>query len=748
MMTGDKQFDLTIYVAPNGKDHWSGLYEKPLPDYSDGPLQSLEGAKNKVRRLTEKQIRVLIRQGEYFMDRTVVFTLEDTKEDGSVTYEAYPGENPVFTSGLHLNKWVRCEGPVEGLPDHAIGHVYRHAIPRQLDTVLTLFDGNRQLIRSHGPFFMPSVQHEYERVDSQNVAKEEDRSLLRRVDFEEGQLKDWPNIQDLELRFMPVPWTMNLLPLESVDVENNTAWLAVEATAPLCAKSRGMRIENVIDYLDEPGRWCVNTQEGVIYYWPLDEKPSDRIFIPGLIEYIRVEGILDDHGDEDRPVENLHFYGLGFKYGKVDRTSKGYKGSGIQHDWEMHDKATAIFRFRGAKNCSLRACHFHATSGGAIRLDLYCQQIVIEDNLIDQIGAMGILLCGYGPGTKHVNRKNVIRNNIVSRCGEEIWHGHGIFLWQSGENIIEHNRIHHSARKAIGLCGVRVTILRNPSHTFDEAVRTVRWDEINNQIDWNLPEDKRYLPFLHTRDNVVQYNEIYKVLQKIGDGSALNISGAGEGNLIRYNYLHHISTHQASGVMRVDDWQRGTTFKSNLIYKSNISGIIRKNYNHIIGNVMIDCNGVNGYIKFASYPGEKQAFGSRIEKNVFYDSGEKARFFGKGYLVSEEATLPENCRISRNVYYVEKEKDNGVAHLKLYQPMSLETDSIVADPLFEDVSAQKFRFSDASPVHALGIEQLPLERMGITSQYPADLLACSYDEEDLSEYDRGAKEGVTSYEWW
>lgn len=94
-----------------------------------------------------------------------------------------------------------------------------------------------------------------------NVSHENDRALLRRIDFPKGAMRSWDNIEDIEIRLMPVPWTCNLLPLESVDVENNVAWLAVEATAPAWAKSKGIRVENAIDYLNQPGRWCVDTKK-------------------------------------------------------------------------------------------------------------------------------------------------------------------------------------------------------------------------------------------------------------------------------------------------------------------------------------------------------------------------------------------------------------------------------------------------------------------------------------------------------
>ena len=85
--------------------------------------------------------------------------------------------------------------------------------------------------------------------------------------------------------------------------------------------------------------------------------------------------------------------------------------------------------------------------------------------------------------TKDVNKNNIIRNNIVHHCGEVIWHGHGIFAWQSGENLLEHNYVHDVPRKAMGLCGVRCQILMKPDDNFDEASRTIRWSEIEKTIE-------------------------------------------------------------------------------------------------------------------------------------------------------------------------------------------------------------------------------------------------------------------------
>lgn len=741
-----------FYVSTSGNDEWSGTFPEANSDLTDGPFASLAKAKDAVRTLknnSDTDITVFIRDGQYLIDETVVFGLEDSgNSTQKITYAAYPGETPVFTSGIPVKAWQKLEEYPTDLPEAAKGNVFVADIPKQIKRFFVMFDGEKMLPRTHGEIFQPTAV-EYENVDSINVAREEDRYLLRRVEFPEGKIKNWENLDDIELRFTPVPWTLNILPLEAVDEEKCVATLAVEATTPPGAKCKwGMRVENVIDYLDAPGKWCVNTHERKIYYWPENDSPGENIVVPCLKELIRVEGDVDYDGPVDTPVKNLVFKGLTFMHGDRDQTYKDYKGGGIQNDWEMFDKGTALMRFRGAEDCIVKECRFTATGGTALRLDLHCQNITVTKSLFDYIGAMGILLCGYGPGTKDVNKNNKIINNILHHCGEEVWHGHAVFLWQSGSNLIANNCIHHTARKAIGLCGIRITILENRQHKFDEAVKSIRWNEIDATIASEGDNFDRFMPYLHCRNNLIKENEVYYPLQKLGDGATLNVSGAGEGNVLENNYIHHNSTYDASSVLRVDDWQRGTTFKNNIVYMSNTGALTRKNLNHIVNNIFIDVN-CKGYLRFASYPNEKEAYGSKVRNNIFYESGPDAEFYKPAYLASPDVTLPKHCDADYNIFYTAANPEYAKQELAEYREDGIEAHSIVADPLFKDIKNQDFSLKPESPALKLGFNPISMDNIGISEDYPEHFRKLDYSSPvDPKVFTRGRDPEKEGYEWW
>ena len=701
---------IKFYVSPNGNDSNIGTL--------DEPFKTIEHAKQTIRKLSDQErhtdIDVYLRGGNYILDKTIVFELEDSGlGDTKITYLAYKDETPVISSGVQIKGWKKLKTYPKSLPEVAKGNIWVAKMPKGMERFYTLFDGDKRLARTRKEGF-EFKNIEYVGAKSMNVLYEKDRYLLRKLELEgEEILKSWPNLEDIEVGFAPVPWTMNLLTLESVDEEKREAWTVLEANAPPAAKKSHTKpwVENVIDHLETPGQWVLNTQERNIYYWPENGEPSDNIIAPKLKEYFRIEGNIDYQGAVDIPTKNIVFKGITFQHGERDSWWKGHKGWGIQHDWDKFDRGNAMLRFRGAENCEVLECRFTNSGGSAIRLDLYAQNITIKNNMIDFVGHMGILLCGYGPGTKDVNKNNTITNNVIHHVGAVMKMGAAIFIWQSGSNIISNNLIHHVPRKAVGICGIRVPILQKRNIDFDEGSKTIRWNEIDDAIEKKGTFWQRYTPFLHAKNNIVENNEVYRALEELADGSALNVSGAGEGNIMRNNFAHHITSH-ASGVMRTDDWQRGTTFENNIIYMANVSGIVHKGYNHIVNNIMVDCSSKES-IRFASYPDEEADYGSKIQHNIFYESLNAIKYYNISYRASEGISKPEDCDADTNIFYCAQNVEQAEKFVESKRKDGIEKNSIIADPLFEDVANANFKLKPESPALKLGFKQIDMSKIGL-----------------------------------
>ncbi|MCP4313127.1 MAG: hypothetical protein GY790_17855 [Bacteroidetes bacterium] len=92
-----------FYVSPLGSDEWTGTFADPDTNGTDGTFATLLRTRDAVRDLKKSRsgnIVVLVREGTYQLEETLVFGLEDSGEPGSaITYAAYPGETPVLSSG-------------------------------------------------------------------------------------------------------------------------------------------------------------------------------------------------------------------------------------------------------------------------------------------------------------------------------------------------------------------------------------------------------------------------------------------------------------------------------------------------------------------------------------------------------------------------------------------------------------------------------------------------------------------------
>ena len=750
-----------FHVATDGDDAWTGTLESPNADGTDGPFATLARARDAVRELKQggnnDDIVVQIRGGRYYLTETVVFGLEDSAEAGqTITYAAYPGEEPIFSSGVRIEGWRELVRDVpEGLSHMAQPHVWVADVPSDLGAFRTLYDGDRRLSRAQTDGFNPTTVRLRRTVPPPGEFKlgsgdmsdyEGALDPLRYLGFPDGALRNWDNLEDVEL-VIRFGYAMAILPLAFVDEEWHLAKTAAQsgyvlkATGGIDRGETTAAIENVPEGLTYPGEWVLNSKEKKLYLWPVGDEPGDEIFAPSLMELVRVEGDVDVEGPTDTPVRGIAFDGLAFTQGDRYAVSDDYMS--IQHDWAMIDQGHGLLRLRGAEDCRIENCRFFNSGGEAIRLDLHCQRIVVTRNELSHLGCSGILLLGYGPGTKDVNRNNVIANNHLHHLGEIFWHSHGIILHQSSENHVAHNSIHNMPRKAICLCGVRPQFFI-PEEAYNvlkmrECAPCIRWHEIEDPeavqkdardskvrgvIDWPLVTQ-----YLHTRDNVVEYNDVSRANQVFVDGASINISGAGENNIIRRNYVHHIFNPRIAGAIRIDDFQRKTTIAENVIYKTNSCGVIHRHETYVVNNVICDV-----YPGCYLWIGQRPIDGSKVTGNVFLHTGEMKeprrgyRYDGPFYSLAgrliqdmdiwEHLGRMENTEIDGNVYFVQGVSEESAEVLEKLRALGYAENSIYSDPLLEDWDNEDFRLKPDSPAVKMGIKSLDVREMGLTEDFP------------------------------
>lgn len=723
---------IEIYVSTQGADNATG-------SVSD-PLASIPKAVELVRELRKKgnsnPATIYLREGRHQLNETLVLGVDDGAPAATqskpfekygageingpahLTFAAYPGERPVISSGIPITGWELLDSSTVELPAKSVGRVWVADMPRGLDRFYTLYDKEGRLNRARDAGFSPT--------------KPGDKKTLH---FPKGSLKKWDNITDVEIQIRPSQaWVVNMLPLESVDEERGMAKTSVSATyamsklPPYLLEIMGENVasvwvENVLEELDEPGEWVVNTKTRKIYLWPLHPAPDGAprdILAPSTTELIRVEGKIDYDGSTDIPVRGISFSGLTFSHADrwawVDDNDR--VGWGMQHDWDMFDRPTALLRFRGAEECLVSDCRFVVSGGSGVRMDLYAQRNRVVDSEFAHLGEAGILLSGYGPGTKDVNHHNDIRNNHVHHFSEITWHSPGIWAWQSGHNHIVNNFVHHAGYSGILSTG-RV---RPDSRPNSEGGRTVRQAEIPQSVKENTNYThegwKRREPYLHARHNLIEYNEVTHLVQKLADGNGIYISGAGTGSIVRYNYLHDNAEDHLPAPIRCDGDQHETTIYGNVLYKNSAfaSAIASHGINHIINNFIVEPLAVprKGYLSFIQYPVK----GARVYHNIIISNPDGGMAHGEIAKNIPGAYRPniEETEMDSNLYYHPTDPTWMDGHLKRMQAVGKEKASLFADPMFKDPAADDFGFKEGSPAIGLGIEPLDVSKMGLLNK--------------------------------
>lgn len=128
-LTGHAATATDLYVSTEGNDAWTGTLRTPNPARTDGPLASLGGARDAIRKLKaagafQQPVCVRVQSGQYPLVAPVVFEPRDSgTEQCPIRYVGDPGTKPVISGGRQITGW-RKQGQrwVTHLPEVEAGH--------------------------------------------------------------------------------------------------------------------------------------------------------------------------------------------------------------------------------------------------------------------------------------------------------------------------------------------------------------------------------------------------------------------------------------------------------------------------------------------------------------------------------------------------------------------------------------------------------------------------------------------------
>lgn len=666
------------YVAPDGNDAWSGKLPQPNVDRTDGPLRTLEQARDALRKTktpgdkAAKGARVIVRGGVYTLSRTFALETQDSgASDAPVLYEAWPGQQVVLSGGPTVPpgafRPVSDAKVLKRLDPAAQGHVLEVNLRTLGVTRLDRFPVKFQGTPAAPELFFANRRMTLARWPNDGwatIAKIVAPGAVPRVgetgtdggvfEYSGDRPSRWNADAGVWLHgYWCYDWYSEIIRVQSIDRQQHQITLAAPSTYGVKQGNPSPRryyALNLLEELDNPGEYFIDSRAGALYFWPPGTLAGQRVVLSTL----------------NAPLVAIH--------GASNVCLRGFV---------LEASLSDAIQVSGGNAVRIQACEVRNTRGMGIVVSGGTRHSVEACDVHDT-GTGGILMAGGDRKTLTPAGHEVVNNHIWRFSIHKPTSSYALLLEGVG-NRATHNLIHDAPHQAVGIGG---------------------------------------------NDHVFQYNIVHHVCMETDDCGAFykGRNPSCRGNLIRYNFWHNIGRPMGHGNAAIyfDDGDCGDTVFGNVFFRcgdpgKGSFGTVFSHGGHDFlaeNNIFLDCKRAFGSApwndhrwKAAIDGGEDCFWQERLLKEVDITKPPyTTRYPALVGFMNPKPGQPRVSRAVRNVIAMCADVKSGN-----WQVPAKDNWVTPTDPGFVDADHGDFRLKPDSEVFSKlpGFQPIPFDKMGL-----------------------------------
>ncbi len=565
-----------FYVSPTGNDKNNG-------DKAN-PFLTLQRAKAAVREINSDMtgdIYVYLAEGIYEIDKTIVFTKEDSGTNGyDIHYEAMDGNDVVLSGGKRITgKWTNEGNGIYSTPykrDRKLRSLYVNGERCYMTSDWVYGRGGYET------FDVKTGQADWAWIDGTAAVG---------VKFDKGEIPlDTRNQDDIEF-MTQTTWNTAIVCAEEL-VETQDGMIAAMLQQPYGAIAQqpawnnayklygNQRAYNVFEWLNDPGEFYFDKSADKLYYYPRANEDVNNmdVVVPEIDTIISVEG-----ANTDNHVTNLVFKGITFSdtdwnlyeiegsHGRA--TVQGAAGiisfsEGRWHGsiYRGYDVGKGAIEVTSADNIAFYNNVIEHTGNDGLSLINDVSDITVDGNVFYDAAGSAVLIGHpqhvyigdkgsskgsfserekYDVGVEGVCKKIDLTNNFIYEPARLFWGDSGVMVFHAEELAMKYNHIEETPYSGLSLGW--------------------GWWNMNGESGSVVPGE----PSTTTKNNTIVSNAFINNMTTLGDAGAIYTLGDMPGTVISGNYIDTVGhleggNHKVRGI-HADEGTRHVYGENNVL---------------------------------------------------------------------------------------------------------------------------------------------------------------------------------------